>query len=65
MTRLGTMARWPHEMREELNVRLYRGEGGWEAQFRGLKLDGLRNLAGMPPQELRVCPEANSNERSK
>ena len=48
MTRLGKMARFPGQMRDELT----------EARFPGLNLDGLANSAGMPPQEVRVGPEA-------
>jgi hypothetical protein len=55
MTRLGKMGRWRRERREELKVRLHQGEEGrpFKAQFPALKLAGLRNAAGMPPQEAR------------
>ena len=65
MTHLGKVARRPRGMREELNVRLHNGQEGrpCKAQFPGLNLDGLRNWAGMPPQETRPHPVPLPQER--
>ena len=65
MTGLGKMERLRRERREELNVRLHHGQEGspFKAQFPGLNLDGLRNSAGMPPQEARPHPVPLPQER--
>ena len=62
MTGLGKMERLRRERREELNVRLHHGQEGspFKAQFPGLKLGGVRNAAGMPPQEPGLCPETKA-----
>jgi hypothetical protein len=66
MTRIGKIARLPRETREELKhtlkACLLHGQEGrpFKAQCPGLNLDGLRNAAGMPPQELGPGPEAKA-----
>jgi hypothetical protein len=65
MTGLGKKERLQRERREELNVRPHQGQEGrpLKAPFPGFKQDGLRNLAGMPPQEVRPYPVPLPQER--
>jgi len=55
MTSLGKKARWPREMREELNVRLHNGEVGrqFKAEFPSLRAKRVLKSDWKPPRKPR------------
>jgi hypothetical protein len=60
MTSLGKKARWPREMREELNVRLHNGEVGrqFKAEFPSLRAKRVLKSDWKPPRKPRGRSEA-------